>query len=288
MSDLQNNWPSNQPNSIDDEISIKDIIDFLMEHWKTILGFGVAGLVAALMFAFLMPSQYEAKAQIKMAQIGVNNNNNNNVNPLGVNIEEPALLIVRMKLPTSFDQATIDRCGLISEKNAAEVLAKKVKLSAVKGAPSVVDLSIQAESKGLANDCVAAIFDLIKQTQKAIAEPFIIEAKSKLSEYQKRLDDSRSVMLRADKSGPTLSAAYLATRDEVKYLMDEVIRLQDFITSGETRMTQLTAPIYASDYPVFPKKRLTITVGLIAGLFLGLLFVMGRHAYRRMYPSTTH
>ncbi len=285
MSDLQSNWSSNQPNSIDDEISIKDIIDFLMEHWKTILGFGVAGLVAALMFAFLMPSQYEAKAQIKMAQIGVNNNN---VNPLGVNIEEPALLIARMKLPTSFDQATIERCGLVSEKDAAEVLAKKVKLSAVKGAPSVVDLSIQAESKDLANACVAATFDLIKQTQKAIAEPFIIEAKSKLAEYQKRLNDSRSVMLRADKSGAALSAAYLATRDEVKYLMDEVIRLQDFITSGDTRMTQLTAPIYAIDHPVFPKKRLTVTVGLMAGLFLGLLFVMGRHAYRRMYPSTTH
>ena len=285
MSDLHSNWSNNQPNSIEDEISIKDIIDFLIEYWKTILGFGVAGLIAALMFAFLMPSQYEAKAQIKMAQIGVNNNNN--VNPLGVNIEEPALLIARMKLPTSFDQATIERCGLNGEKDAAEVLAKKVKLSAVKGAPSVVDLSIQAESKELADACVAATFDLIKQTQKAIAEPFIIEAKSKLSEYQKRLDDSRSVMSRPDKSGAALSAAYLATRDEVKYLMDEVIRLQDFITSGDTRMTQLTAPIYAIDHPVFPKKRLTVTVGLIAGLFLGLLFVMGRHAYRRMYPSTT-
>jgi len=285
MSDLQNNWPSNHPNSIEDEISIKDIIDFLIEHWKTILGFGVAGLITALMFAFLMPSQYEAKAQIKMAQIGVNNNN---VNPLGVNVEEPALLIARMKLPTSFNQATIQRCGLNGEKDAAKVLVKKVKLSAVKGAPSVVDLSIQAESKELADACVAATFDLIKQTQKAIAEPFIIEAKSKLSEYQKRLDDSRSVMLRADKSGAALSAAYLATRDEVKYLMDEVSRLQDFVNSGDTRMTQLTAPIYVIDHPVFPKKRLTVTVGLMAGLFLGLLFVMGRHAYRRMYPSTTH
>ena len=283
MSDLQANWSNNQPNSIEDEISIKDIIDFLMEHWKTILGFGIAGLIAGLAFVFLVPPQYEAKAQIKMAQIGFNNA----ANPLGVNIEESALLIARMKLPTSYDHITIERCGLNGEKDAAEVLAKKVKLSVVKGAPSVVDLSIQAESKELADTCVAATFDLIKQTQKAIAEPFIIEAKSKLSEYQKRLDDSRSVTLRADKSGAALSAAYLATRDEVKYLMDEVIRLQDFITSGDTRMTQLTAPIYAIDHPVFPKKRLTVTVGLMAGLFLGLLFVMGRHAYRRMYPSTT-
>ncbi len=282
MSDLQNNWPSNQSNLVEDEISIKDIIDFLIEHLKTILGFGVAGLIAALMFAFLMPSQYEAKAQIKMAQIGFNNS----ANPLGVNIEESVLLISRMKLPTSYDQTTIEHCGLTSEKDAAEVMAKKVKLSAVKGAPAVVDLSIQAESKELATACVTATFELIKQTQKAIAQPFFIEAKLRLAEYQKRLDDSRSVMLRADKSGAALSAAYLATRDEVKYLMDEVIRLEDFITSGDTRMTQLTAPIYATDHPVFPKKRLTVTVGLMAGLFLGLLFVMGRHAYRRMYPNS--
>ncbi len=286
MSDLQSNWSGNQPNSIEEEISIKDIIDFLMEHWKTILGFGVVGLLVASMFAFLMPSQYEAKAQIKMAQIAVKYNDN--VNPVGVNIEEVALLIARMKLPTTFDLSTIERCGLTSEKDGAEVLAKRVKLSAVKGAPSVVDLSIQAESKEMAEACVAATFDLIRQTQKAIAEPFIIEAKSKLSEYQKRLDDSRSVIFRADKSGAVLSAAYLATRDEVKYLMDEVTRLQDFTTSADTRVAQLTAPIYAIDHPVYPKKRLTVTAGLMAGLLSGLLFIMGRHAYRRMYPSTAH
>lgn len=271
MSDLQGN---NSTSYEEDEISLKDMIDFLLENWKTILAGGILGLATSLVFVFVAPAKYEAKAQIKMAQIGVNNNNN--VNPLGVNIEEPALLIARMKLPTSFDPVTIDRCGLTGEKDAQDILAKLVKLSAVKGAPSVVDLSIQLSSKEQADACVSAVFDLIKGSQKAIAEPFIIEAKSKLAEYQKRLDDSRSVMLRADKSGAALSAAYLATRDEVKYLMGEVIRLQDFITSGDTWMTQLTAPIYAIDHPVFPKKKISVIVGLLAGLFFGLLFVMVR------------
>lgn len=279
MSDLQGH---NNTVYEEDEISLEDIIDFLIENWKTILVGGILGLVASLAYIFITPAKYEAKAQIKMAQIGVNNNNNN-VNPLGVNIEEPALLIARMKLPTSFDPVTIDRCGLSGEKDAQDILAKLIKLSAVKGAPSVVDLSIQLSTKEQADACVSAVFDLIKSSQKAIAEPFIIEAKSKLAEYQKRLDDSRSVMLRADKSGAALSAAYLATRDEIKYLMDEVIRLQDFINSGDTRMTQLTAPIYAIDDPVFPKKIVSIILGLMGGLLLGLLFVMVRQAYRKMY-----
>jgi capsular polysaccharide biosynthesis protein len=266
--------------SLEDEISLKDIIDFLIENWKTILAAGILGLAASLIFVFVAPAQYEAKAQIKMAQITIKDNN---LNTLGVNIEESALLIARMKLPTSFDPVTIDRCGLTSEKDAQNILAKLVKLSVVTGAPSVVDLSIQSSTKEQAHACVSAIFDLIKSSQKAIAEPFVIEAKSKLVEYQKRIDDSRSVMLRADKSGAALSAAYLATRDEVKYLMDEVIRLQDFIASGNTRVTQLTAPVYAIDHPVFPKKKISVIVGLMAGLFLGLLFVMVRQAYRKMY-----
>jgi capsular polysaccharide biosynthesis protein len=280
MSDLQRH---NNTVYEEDEISLKDIIDFLIENWKTILAAGILGLAASLIFVFVAPAQYEAKAQIKMAQIRVINNNNNNVNSLGVNIEEPAVLMARVKLPTSFDPVTIDRCGLTGEKDAQDILAKLVKLSEVKGAPSVVDLSIQSSTKEQADACVSAIFDLIKSSQKAIKEPFVIEAKSKLAEYQKRLDDSRSVILRADKSGAALSAAYLATRDEVKNIMDEVMRLQDFITSGDTRITQLTAPIYAIDHPVFPKKKISVIVGFMAGLFLGLLFVMVRQAYRKMY-----
>ena len=99
----------------EDEISIKDIVDFLLESWKAILATGLVGLLGAAGFIVFTPSQYEATAQIQMAQIAPNNNNNNNnnnSNPLGVNVEDPNLLMARLKLPSSYTEDEIKACGL--------------------------------------------------------------------------------------------------------------------------------------------------------------------------------
>ena len=98
--------------------------------------------------------------------------------------------------------------------------------------------------------------------------------------YQVRLQETQGLIARADKSGSALSAAYLANRDELKFLSDETIRLNAIITSGDTRHAKLVSPIYASDAPVFPKKKLSLVVGLLAGLFLGLLLALARKAWR--------
>ena len=60
----------------DDEISLKEIIDFLIESWKTIAAVGGLGLLSAVAFIFLTPSQYEATAHIQMAQVSTGNNTN--------------------------------------------------------------------------------------------------------------------------------------------------------------------------------------------------------------------
>jgi uncharacterized protein involved in exopolysaccharide biosynthesis len=39
------------------------------------------------------------------------------------------------------------------------------------------------------------------------------------------------------------------------------------------------SPIYASEAAVFPKKNIALMVGLLAGLFLGLLLVMVRKVW---------
>jgi Chain length determinant protein len=137
--------------SFEDEISLKDIIDFLVEFWKAILVTGFLGVLVSAAYLIVTPNQYQATAQIQMAQISASNNN---TKPLGVNIEEPNLLMAR-------------------------------------------------------------------------------------------LANSQSLVSRADKSGSALSAAYLAKRDEVKFLTEEILRLNTFITSADTRQAKLVSPIYA-------------------------------------------
>ncbi len=262
----------------EDEISIKDILDFLLESWKTIFATGLVGLLGAAGFIAVTPSQYEATAQIQMMQISPNNNNN--TNPLGVNVEDPNLLMARLKLPSSYDLNEVKACGIDQENSPAELLTGLVKLSPVKGVGSIVELKIRMQSKDQAINCAQAVFENIRESQNAIVKPYVEEAKTLLIKYQARLSEAQSLVSRADKSGSALSAAYLANRDEVKFLTDESVRLNTFITSGDARQAKLVAPIYASDIPVFPKKKISLLVGMLAGLFLGVLFVIARKAWR--------
>ena len=264
----------NQPS--EDEISLKDVIDFLVESWKTIIGVGLLGLLGSVGFLAITPNQYEATAQIQMAQISANNNN---TNPLGVNVEEPNLLIVRLKLPTTYSAAEIKACGLEDQKMPAESLVSMSKFSAVKGVGSIIELKIRMESKDQAVICAQALFENIRKSQSQIIKPYIDEAKVLLTKYQARLKEAQGLVTRADKSGAALSAAYLANRDEVKFLTDESIRLNTFVTAGDARQTKLVSPIYVSEAPVFPKKKISLIVGLLAGLFLGLMLVMIRKVW---------
>jgi len=260
----------------EDEISLKDIIDFLMESWKTILGVGLLGLLGSLGFLAVIPNQYEATAQIQMAQISANNNN---TNPLGVNVEEPNLLMARLKLPTTYSAAEIKACGLEGHKMPAESLVSMSKFSAVKGVGSIVELKIRMESREQAVVCAQALFENIRESQNQIIRPYIEEAKALLTKYQARLKEAQELVTRADKSGAALSATYLANRDEVKFLTDESIRLNTFVTSGDARQAKLVSPIYASEAAVLPKKKITLMGGLLVGLLLGLLLVMARKVW---------
>lgn len=254
----------------EDEISIKDIVDFLLESWKTILATGLVGLLGAAGFIAVTPSQYEATAQIQMAQIPPGNGGFH-----GSSVEDPNLLIARLKLPSSYTEDEIKACGL-----HAESLAKAAKLSLIKGVNSVVELKIYHASKDQAVSCAQSIFENIRDLQNNIVKPYIEVAKALLTKYQTRLSEAQSLVARADKSGSALSAAYLANRDEVKFLTDESIRLNNLISAGDTHQAKLVAPIYAYDIPVFPKKKISLLVAMLAGLFLGVLFVMARKAWR--------
>ncbi len=264
----------NQP--LEDEISLKDIIDLLMESWRTIVGVGLLGLLGSVGFLAVTPNQYEATAQIQMAQISANNNN---TNPLGVNVEEPNLLMARLRLPTTYSAAEIKACGLEGQKMPAESLVSISKFSAVKSVGSIIELKIQMESREQAVLCAQALFENIRESQNQIIKPYIEEAKGLLIKYRARLKEAQELVTRADNSGAALSAAYLANRDEVKFLTDESIRLNTFVTAGDARQAKLVSPIYASEAAVFPKKKIALMVGLLAGLFLGLLLVIVRKVW---------
>jgi capsular polysaccharide biosynthesis protein len=266
---------SSQEQPRDSEKSLLDIFIFLKRSYKLIALIGLLGVAASSIYLLITPKQYQASAQIQMAQIGAANNNNNNINPLGINIEEPALLIARFSSPTTYTTEVSKACGLGSEKDALAILSNSVKLSITKGVANVVDLKIISTSPEIAVVCAQAVFDLIKVTQAQIVKPYIDEAKAKLLDDQERLAKSKDLVAKADKAGSAMGAVYLSTRDEIRFLLDEITALTNVVASNENRATRLVAPIYASDDPIAPKKR-NVLMGLFGGLFIGMLIAFGR------------
>jgi LPS O-antigen subunit length determinant protein (WzzB/FepE family) len=254
------------------EISLIDIFEFLKESWKTIAGVTVLGITGAALYLWAVPNKYEASAQIVMSQI----NAASNFNPHLINIEDPALLIVRLSSPTSFTPEAVAACGLQDQINATLALKKSIKLTIPKSVANVVELKTFGGSQQVAQDCALAVFDLIKTTQAQILAPYIETAKIKLADSQERLQKAKEVVARSDKSGTAMSASYLSTRDEIRYLLDDISALKNIVTSNQNRVTRLLAPIYSSDMPIAPKKPSILAAGLFGGLFLGLLIALAR------------
>lgn len=269
--------------STDEEVSLADILSFIAESWQTVLVFTLLGLGVAGAYLFFTPKQYEAIAQIKMAQIVIPNDNNNNNNLIGVNIEEPTALISRMTFPTTFDAQTIQECergGLADREDSGSALAKGVKLSIPKGVTSTVVLKILAPSPELAKICVNALYQFIKSSQSQLIPPYIKDAKIRLSFEQERLLRVTQKLTGADKYGAAATGAYLASLEEMRYLFAQINSLQNTIIQNDRGASNLIAPIYVNERPVFPSKINSLLVGMVTGGFLGLLIAFIRKRYR--------
>ena len=261
------------------EISLLDILDFFKKSWKIIALGGFLGLIIAAAYLFLTPKQYEATAQIKMAQISLTNP----TNPFGTSVEDPASLIARMQFPTNYDNVVINACGFQDKVNPALALSKSVKLSVPKGIANTVELKTYGKSPELAKNCAQAIVDLIASLQTQFAKPFVEEAKLKLAQDNERIESARRLIAKADQSGSAMSAAYLSARDELTYFLTDREKMLDLINSVQQRGTRLTSPIYTPEIPSSPKRATSLAIGLFAGLALGLMLALGRQFGKKIW-----
>lgn len=250
----------------DEAISFKDILQFLRHAWKEVLISAIFGLLAGMGYALLTPNQYEAVAQIKMAQISITNP----ANPFGVTVEDPISLIARMQLPTNYGSEVIAACEYQDKSQAPLKLSKAVKLTIPKGLTNTVELKVLSLSPQIAQSCANAIYDQITVLQAQFAKPFVEEARLKLAQDNERIEAARRLIAKADQSGSAMSAAYLAARDELTYFLTDREKMLDLINSVDKRGTQLISPIYVPENPVSPKKLISLLAGLLVGILFGL------------------
>lgn len=269
-----NEQQSYAKNLHESEISLRDILRFLKTEWKTIAIFGLAGIGLSTAYLGIVPKQYEAVAQIIMAQIATSAQDSTYTR--GANIEEPTLLIARMSSPASYPPNVIAACGLQDQKNAGLAPVQFVKYTIPKKVDNVVEIKTFGLTAQAAHDCANAIFELIKTRQENITSPYIQQAMIRLVENETRLDKAKELLAGVDKLQSGAAKGYPATGDEIRFLLGEISSLRTAIRSTQSLGTQLLNPIYAVDIPVSPKKYSVLVAGILGGLLLGLLIGLGR------------
>jgi capsular polysaccharide biosynthesis protein len=255
----------------DDETFLIEALHFFRVSYKIIFTFGALGVALAILSILLTSNRYEATSEIVVAQIA---NPNSALSPVGVAVEGPELLVSRLSSPTTFTNDVIVSCGFQGDPDPLNSVKKSIKLN-VTGATNIVRVINYGRSPQEARDCSMAIFSLIKDTQNQISAPYIEEAKKLLNEKKVRLKKLEDFISTSDGLNLPIGGAYLMTRDEVNDLRDKIDLLNFVVTTSSHREARLVSPIYASDIPLAPKKRVVLAAGLLSGLLLGIIIAMG-------------
>jgi uncharacterized protein involved in exopolysaccharide biosynthesis len=245
-----------------------DVFIFLVKHWLVICGSGFLGVLGAVIFILLTPNLYSGTAQIKIMQVFVNDAKN-----LMGNIEDPNLLASRYKVPSSLSKEIIKACGEPNSKFPAESLVNIIKLTPIRGINSVVELKVSLESKGKIFNCLQTIFEDIREYQANAASYHLDTLESELKKYQQNFKDIKVLVDRADNSGFALSAAYLVYREEANFLRDKIYQLKVEKENSNFHQAKLISPIYISEAPIFPIKKLCLLIGFFIGILSGFLFI---------------
>ncbi len=270
----------NQP--LDDEISIKDIIDFLSESWKVMALSGIVGGLLATGYAFITPPKYQATANIQVAKVA------------GSDVEDPSMLVEKLKMPMYYSTESYLACNVMDSIEPGAVIANNLKPVLSKTAP-IVSFSYKEDSPMNAQKCLESVLNDIKMNHNLLAKPILESKKNQLIILKQKLDAAERVINVLPKEGVSfdfsetkfsassfLLATALNKENEIINLRSQINDFKISLTEPQTKETFLTTPIYASKQKVSPKRTLILMGGLATGLFLGLLLMIGKrswHAY---------
>lgn len=255
----------------DDSISLADIVEFVQASWKTVALWSAIGLIGGTGYAFLAPPKYLATASIQTAKVaGVG---------AGVDVEAPALLVEKLKLPAYYTKEAFDACGLSDKADPGAMLANALKPALVKGT-SLVSISYKAESQDVALRCINAISQTVAKNQEIIAKPLLDAKKAELSSLEQKANAVQQLgemTLNKNSAGNFndsrfLAASLLLTTEND--LATQIRGIKSQLLAPQTTPTEVT--VYASSKPVEPKKLIAMVGGLFGGAVLSVMYLLGR------------
>ncbi len=264
----------NQPQG--NGIFLKDIIDFLSEFWKAIALSGIVGGLLATGYAFIAPTKYQAKASIQVAKVA------------GADVETPSTLLEKLKMPMYYSKETHVACNVVDMIEPGEVIANNLKPTLSKTAP-IINFSYIEKTSKEAQKCLEGVLNDIRNNHNSLANPILESKKNQLTNLKKKLEategfirDSSNKNSNFDFSDSKFSASILllvntlSKENELRDLLSQIAELEISLSEPQTMEVILITQIYAPKQKISPKLPLIVIGGVMAGLFLGLLLIIGK------------
>lgn len=265
-----------------DEISLYDIVVFFQETWKQILGITLAGSFIGVLVVLFAPKSFEASVSIQGAQVA------------GRAVDEPAVLLEKLKQPTFFTANTVATCLPNTKIDANATLVKALNPSLSRTAP-VISLTFGSSSPQAASTCLAAVVKDFVQKQEAQAEQLMsfkqeeqkrIQEKVKSVEQTIELIEKQPINLNIPdaKFSPSslMLSLYAAKQSELAQLRTDLDKVNTDLVFPQTRVAGAIAPIYAPERPKSPKPALTLALATLLGLFGGVFLLLVKRGWDKM------
>ena len=268
----------------DDEISLMDIYDFLVDGWKTILSIAILGTGIGVITSLLLPEQYEAKGAIESARVGSTNSTNSTNS---IYVESIAVLAEKMRSPTYYDTNALPACFEEGELGSLEGLAKSLNASVARNS-NFVSVAYRASSSDGAVQCLQQVLKIVVDRQKALTEANLTTVVASLENLKKKADELRKTVeqLESDRGAQfqfkniEYSAAALITvtlQSKVQELLateNQISVIESMLKPPNTQDAKFSTPVFASENRVSPRRGLIVAISTMASLFLGLLILL--------------
>ena len=265
-----------------DEFDLLDLVNFIRRNYIYLLWGMLIGLTVALILAVLLPKQYEAKALIKIGQIG-------NLTTIGLPIESSLQVVDRIN-SQSFQDTVLEALGVSTEDDDDKLVKQfRRNLNVRLEKSELISLSLRALSRA---EAVAIMHEVIKQlniTHNGMLQPTVSRLKTELESVNSEIKmadiESKQLMkaleAQSDKLTDTkfsqtvlLNSLRMSKDQEYRSFKDTKSILEEKLSPERTFATHLIGRVEVSKKPVFPIYSIFGSVGLFLGLIASLLYIL--------------
>lgn len=237
---------------------------------------GLLGGGAGYLLSSSIKPQYEAIALLETHYVPVFKIESSTPVTVHPPIEDARYLMARLQFPSTYTPETLAACGLANDAAPGEALTNALIVSRERNLDTILKMKIRRSSPELATKCLVTIVESIKEDQDKISAATLDVIDKNIAFLEKRLKIEKAGM---DSASP--NELYIR-RFETIDLNTQLNTLMQ-VKNG-SKPAHLLSPIYASPKVAFPpSKWLTIPVGFIVGISVGLVFVFLSIWTRLMY-----